>query len=200
MAVRLIDAGESANLVALLDAANPALLSNLSQTDAVQFHKTYVIDRLKKYGLHLMRGDIKAFTRRGLAFIISRLGRFFMPAIKSGFRIARRPVPKMIRSNDPGFLKAWRSYVPKHYAKSLVVFRVQDRGPEYDRDLSMGWDAFAMGGVKVHIVPGGHVDMMRMPSVGVIAEKLATYLDNDTNHEESAGTFSQIRSGSTGNS
>jgi thioesterase domain-containing protein len=84
----------------------------------------------------------------------------------------------VFRHNDPVFLNAIRSYVPKPYAKSVVLFRVQDRGPEYDRDLSMGWDACVEGGVEVHIIPGGHVDMMRMPSVGVVAGKLAAYLDN----------------------
>ena len=184
MAVQLIQQDDGANLVALLDASNPAMLSNLSKADAAQFHKTYLTDRLKKYALQLMRGDIKAFTERGSAFIVSRLGKLFTPAIKRGFRIAGRPLPRLIRSNDPVFLNAWRSYVPKRYAKSLVVFRVEDRGPEHDRDQSMGWDTCVTEGVQVHIVPGGHVDMMSMPSVRVIAEKLATYLDNGSNRKE----------------
>ena len=189
MAMRLIDEGDSANLVGLLDAANPAMLSNLSQTDAVQFHKTYLVDRLKQYGLNLMQGDIKAFTGRGFAFIVARLGKFFTPAIKSGFRILKRPLPRVFRANDPVFQRAWRSYVPKRYSKSLVVFRVEDRGPEHDLDPSMGWDACVTGGVHIHIVPGGHVDMMSMPSVRVVAEKLATYLDNGSKRNESFGTF-----------
>jgi thioesterase domain-containing protein len=53
----------------------------------------------------------------------------------------------------------------------------------------MGWDSCVTGGVQVHIVPGGHVDMMNMPSVGVIAEKLAAYLDNGSHRKESAGTL-----------
>ena len=68
MAMRLIDEGDSADLVALLDAANPALLSNLSQTDAAQFHKTYLIDRLKKYALQLVRGDFKALRGTRVRF------------------------------------------------------------------------------------------------------------------------------------
>ena len=178
MAIRLIDEGDSADLVALLDAANPAMLSNLSEADAAQFHKTYLADRLKRYAVQLMRGDIKTFTKRGAAFIATRVGRFVMPAVKSGFRIAKLPLPEIVRSNDPGFLRAWKAYVPKRYTKDLVVFRVQDRGPEHDSDQSMGWDACVGGRVHIHTVPGGHVDMMTMPSVGVIAEQLSTYLDN----------------------
>jgi thioesterase domain-containing protein len=189
MAMRLIDAEGGAGLVALLDTPNPALISNLSQADSAQFRKAYLMDRLKKYVIQLVQGDFKTFTRRGLAFIISRLGRFFMPAVKTGFRMVNIPVPAKFRASDPGFLKAWQSYVPKRYARSLVCFRVQDRGPEHDRDPSMGWDACVMGGVQVHIVPGDHVDMMIMPSAGVIAEKLATYLDNSSKDEEPVGTF-----------
>jgi thioesterase domain-containing protein len=191
IAMRLIDEGESAGLVALLDTPNPALISNLSVSDSAQFRKTYLIDRLKKYGRHLVRGDIRAFIGTGLAFVSSRARRFFTPSIKIGFRMMNRPLPEVLRGDDPGFLKAWHSYIPKRYPKSLVCFRVQDRGPEHDRDPSMGWDGSAIGGVQVHVVPGRHVDMMRMPYVRVIADRLATYLDRGSNHKEQpvAGSF-----------
>jgi thioesterase domain-containing protein len=102
-----------------------------------------------------------------------------------------RPLPEVLRGDDPSFLKAWHSYIPKRYPKSLVCFRVQDRGPEHDRDPSMGWDGSAIGGVQVHVVPGRHVDMMKMPYVRVIADRLATYLDRGSNHKEQpvAGSF-----------
>lgn len=184
MALRLINEGDGADLVALLDAPNPALISNLSGADSVRFRKAYLIDRLKKYALQLVRGDIKAFMSRGLAFIISRAGGFFLPSIKTAFRVMNRPLPEKMRANDPGFLKAWHSYIPKPYPKSLVCFRVQDRGPEHDRDPTMGWDACAKGRVDVHVVPGGHVDMMRMPSVATVAGELATYLDRGSPRKE----------------
>ena len=66
-----------------------------------------------------------------------------------------------------------------------MCFRVEDRGPEHDRDPSMGWEACVMGGVQVHILRGSHVDMMSTPSVvRVVADKLATYLDNGSNHKK----------------
>ena len=184
MAIRLTDEGDSASLVALLDVPNPALISNLSWEDSAQFRKAYLSDRLRKYGHQLVRGDIKAFMGRGFGFITSRTRRFFMPSIKIGFRMVNRPLPARLRGYDPGFLKAWRGYTPKRYPKRLVCFRVQDRGPEHDRDLSMGWDACALGGVQVHVVPGRHTDMMRMPYVRVIADKLAAYLDSGLGHRE----------------
>jgi thioesterase domain-containing protein len=191
MARRLIDEGDSVSLIALLDTPNPALKSNLSVTDAVQFHKTYLIDRLKKYYRMLVRCDFKQMTRSGLEFMTTNFGSFFLPAMKIWFRMVNRPLPIVFRANDPttSYLKAWRSYVPKPYAKSVAFFRVRDRGPEYDHDLSMGWDTYLMGDVQVHIVPGGHLDMLSMPAVRVVAEKLAVYLDNGSNLKESAGAL-----------
>jgi thioesterase domain-containing protein len=178
MATLLIDAGDSASLVALLDAPNPAQMANLSAADSRRFRKTYLLDRLKRYALQLVRGDLKAFTARARAFVISRAGRFFLPAIKVAFRLIGKPLPRLMRANDPAFMKAWGAYVPKRYSKDVVCFRVGDRGPEHDRDPSMGWETCALGGVHVHVVPASHVGMMAMPSVGIIAERLATYLDS----------------------
>jgi thioesterase domain-containing protein len=191
LATRLMNEGDSASLVALLDAPNPALVSNLSEIESAQFRKTYLIDRLKKYGIQLVQGDIRAFMSRGLAFVTSRTGGFFMPAIKKAFRMMNKPMPGTLRANDPGFLKAWSSYVPKRYPISVVCFRVEDRGPEHDRDTSMGWEVCAMAGVQVHVVPGSHVDMMSVPSVHVVADRLAGYLDSGLDHkkEPGLGTF-----------
>jgi thioesterase domain-containing protein len=190
MARRLIEKGDCAALVALLDAPNPALTSNLKGSDAVQFHKTYLVDRLKKYGRMLRQFDIKKMTSSGLTFAVSRLGSYILPTIRMVFQKLNRPLPSMFRVSDIStiLVKAWRSYVPQPYATSLVLFRVQDRGPEYDLDPSMGWEACVAGGVQVQIVPGTHAEMMDMPYVQVIAEKLASYLDNGSNHSRSVPT------------
>lgn len=180
MARRLINEGDCAGLVALLDAPNPAMRSNFSRKESAQFRRRYLRDRLGKYAGNLLQGDIRAFTNRGSAFIVSRTKRIFVPAIKFGFQLLNKPQPIVVRANDPGFLRAWRAYVPSSYPNSVVCFRVQDRGSEYDTDPTMGWDACATGGVQVHVVPGGHLDMMRMPCVRVIAEQLAVYLNNGT--------------------
>jgi thioesterase domain-containing protein len=191
MALRLIEEGDRANLVALLDAPNPAHLKNISVADSLEFHKTYMVDRLKQYGRLLLQADITTIRRKARNFLISRLGIFFIPTLRILFRMVEKPLPMTLRVNDPtsGFLKAWRSYIPKHSEQEVVLFRTRDRGPEYDRDPSMGWNACVEGGVQVHIIPGGHLNMMTMPSVHFVAEKLAAYLDNSSNPKESSGTL-----------
>ena len=190
IALRLVDEGESANLVALLDTLNPALLSSLSVAASTQFRRTYRLDRLRKYGRHLVRGEIQAFMGNGLAFVGLRARTLFTPSIKRLFRMMNRPLPAALRGTDPAFLKAWHSYIPKRYPKGLVCFRAQDRGPEHDRDPTMGWEACAAGGVQVHVVPARHVDMLRMPYVRALADRLASYLDggSDPKKEPGSGT------------
>jgi thioesterase domain-containing protein len=176
LAVRLIAEGYDVAAVALLDAPNPALLSNLSTSEAVQYRRRYLIDRLRRYRDHLWRGDFGAFASRGLAFFISRTSQPLLPLIKIGARLTGRRLPTIVRSNDPGFLKAWNAYVPKPCSANVVCFRVDDRGDEDRSDPSMGWSTCASRGVEIHTVPGGHVGMMTMPSVQVISDVLATYL------------------------
>jgi thioesterase domain-containing protein len=191
MARRLVEEGDSVGLVALLDAPNPALMSNLSASESAQFRKKYLSDRLGKYAWDLLRGDVGAFTQRAMAFIVSRFGRPLLPAIKSGFRLVHKPIPAVIQSNDPGFVRAWRTYIPASYSGTVACFKVEERGPEHDADPTMGWGASASGGVEVNVVPGSHVDMMKMPSVGVIAEKVAGYLNFDLAHRQELKNLEQ---------
>lgn len=176
MARQLSSCGHDVALVALLDAPNPALLKNLTQVASAQFRKTYLIDRLRKYFLHLLRGELRSFTNRGLAFVTSRTGQFFMPIVKRAFWTLNKPLPVTLRSNDPGFLRAWNSYEPKPYGGDIACFRVEERGLEHANDPSMGWEVCAKGKTHVHVMPGGHVDMMVAPAVFEIAERLASYL------------------------
>ncbi len=86
MARLLIDEGDEASLVAMFDAPNPAMMSNLSKKQSIQFHKTYLLDRLGNYAGDLLRGDIRSFNERGSKFIMSRIKRIIVPAIKLAFQ------------------------------------------------------------------------------------------------------------------
>src|SRR5271154_3945827 len=101
IAMQLIDEGDSVSLIALLDTPNPVLKSNLSVTDAVQFHKSYLIDRLKKYCRMLVRCDFKQMMQSGLAFISTNFGSFFLPAMRIGFLMVNRPLPTVFGAHDP---------------------------------------------------------------------------------------------------
>jgi thioesterase domain-containing protein len=176
MAARLSENGRAVGLVALLDAPNPQIIANLSREAAEAFRKTYLRDRWNKYLHDLIRGEFRAIFARGLAFAVSRSGRIALPWIKRAYRIVRQPMPAILRANDPSFTKAWHAYVPKPCANRITLFRVAQRGLEHDRDPSMGWRRFALGGVEVHTIAAGHVAMMMQPSVRAIADAIALHL------------------------
>jgi thioesterase domain-containing protein len=176
MAARSSEIGRAVGLVALLDAPNPQIIANLSPDAAKQFRKTYWRDRWSKYFHDLVRGNFRAFVARGFAFAVSRSGRFALPWIKRLYRLVRQPMPAILRANDPSFIRAWHAYVPKPCANRLTLFRVDQRGPEHDRDPSMGWARFALGGVEVHTTAAGHVAMLAQPSVRAIADAIAPQL------------------------
>jgi thioesterase domain-containing protein len=183
IATLLANDGEDVGLLALLDAPNPALTSNLSGTESAQFRAVYLADRLKKYGRNLLRGDITKLMTDAVAFLGPRAGASVWSAIRVFFRTVGRPIPELLRSNDRAFLAAWQAYIPKPYPKRLVIFRGQDRGPEYDLDSTMGWGTCAVAGLDVHVQPGGHVNMMSQPNVRSLADKLTAYLDNSPGEE-----------------
>jgi len=176
ISARLSETGRAVGLVALLDAPNPQIVANLPREAAAEFRKTYLRDRLNKYFHDLVRGNFRALVARGLAFAISRSGRVALPWIKRAYRAVKQPMPAILRANDPSFTKAWHAYVPGPCANRVTLFRVDERGLEHDRDPSMGWRRFALGGVEVHTIAAGHVAMMMQPSVGQVADAIAPHL------------------------
>jgi thioesterase domain-containing protein len=180
MATILASEGEEIGLVALLDAANPALQSSLSIGDAIQFRATYVSNRIAKYARNLFRCRIDLFLTDAFAFISPRVGPKPWLLVQSVFRMLNRPLPELLQNNDPILVAATRAYDPTPYTKRLVLIRSEGRGPEYDKALTLGWDRSATGPIDVHVMPGSHVNMMAKPQVAQLAEKLARYLDNCT--------------------
>ncbi len=71
-------------------------------------------------------------------------------------------------------LKALWEHRPREYPGKITLF-VGDEQPEgFDitADPTMGWSAWARGGVEVHRIPGKHLDLIRRPHVDLLAERL----------------------------
>jgi thioesterase domain-containing protein len=76
-----------------------------------------------------------------------------------------RPLWGVLRAS----LLAAKRYTPRPYPGRVVLFRADSRRLEALADPTLGWDALAIGGVTVHVVPGDHYTMLRSPGVGVLA-------------------------------
>lgn len=176
VAVLLLQRGEEVGVLVLFDAANPAFRSNLSAAESAQFQATYLSSRLKKYGRNFLTGDFKALAIDAVAFISPRIGPLWS-LISFLFELIGHPLPKILQNNDPIIVAACRVYRPSPYTRRLVIFRSLGRGPEFDRDPTLGWDRCATGGIDVHFVPGNHVNLLGFPNVRGLVEMLKPYLD-----------------------
>ena len=151
-ASRLADEGEDIGLLALFDVASPDLVSNLSAAETAEFRKRYLVDRLGRYGQYLRTGNFRSFTKDALHFLGRKVG----------------VVPWSV---------ALRSYTPKPYAKPLVLFCRQSLPPEHAFDPTLGWGRYALGGIDVYLVPGGHLSLLDKPQF--LVEKLIAKLDHN---------------------
>jgi thioesterase domain-containing protein len=185
IATLLVSSGERIGLLALFDADNPALTASLSQRDHFRFRQKYVLDRFRKYYENIRCGDFREVVSDALRFLRGRLTTAVGIAVRAAFRLAKRPVPKMMRSRVLTFTAAWYAYNPKKYPRTLVLFRAKDRRAEYEDDPTLGWKKCVTGPIEVHIAPGDHVTMMQSPHVHVLAEALSRYLGTAIDHAAS---------------
>jgi thioesterase domain-containing protein len=140
------------------------------------FRRTYMIDRLKKYGRNLVHGrfdDLRADARQ---FVTSRLNAAVWKLTRRFCRLVNLPVPKLVRSNIVVFSAVGRNYVPKTFPGRLLLYRAEGRTAEYGDDLTLGWTDVAGEGVVVHQVPGSHLSIMKRPNVDCLVEQLRPYL------------------------
>jgi thioesterase domain-containing protein/acyl carrier protein len=176
IARKLAERGERVGIIALFDTGNWAYYRNLPAAKLVQFRRTYVVDRLKKYGRNLIRGRLDELGAEARQFIATRLNAFLWKMSRRIFGLINRPVPKFVRSPIVIFSAVGRDYIPKPYPGQLVLFRAEGRSVEYGDDVTLGWGDIAQEGVVVHRVPGGHLTLMRAPQVSCLVEQLNQYL------------------------
>jgi len=78
--------------------------------------------------------------------------------------------------------EAYMRYKPQRYHGDLAVFRRVETNAQVREDL--GWREMTTGGVAVHKVPGYHMDLLKEPSVQILAAALQASMDES---EEKVG-------------
>src|SRR5262249_3573048 len=70
-----------------------------------------------------------------------------------------------------------RSYIPRVYPGSMVLFRAMEQSPGSHPDPFLGWGDLVEGGVETHDVPGLHGEIIAEPHVRILAGKLKDCLE-----------------------
>lgn len=178
MACQLRDLGEQVDLLALLDAypfGHYKLQPNANS-------RTYLARRFaKKMKCHFdnllhLKGKEK-FT-----YLVDKAQ--FAPAkIKQqlwqrAYRLRRfnRALPATLRNIEGLNFLAAREYVPRIYPGRVTLFWASgDLTTSFD--LLDGWRTLASGGVDVHEISGNHINIVKEPQVGALADQLRACLD-----------------------
>lgn len=177
MAVQLRGAGAEVGIVALFDTGNPSYYRELSPAQAIEFHATYLFDRLGKYARNLRTRQLRAFTANARYFVQGRFDRWIWKTGRRISRIVGTAMPRPFRNNVIMFSEVGRSYKPKPYLGRILLFRAQGRTAEYGSNETLGWDSLEGSQVVVLHVPGDHLTIMEPPYVNELAGELAAYLD-----------------------
>jgi aspartate racemase len=82
-----------------------------------------------------------------------------------------RPLPRMLKDIKEFNSLAVRAYTPKVYDGPVTLFWAS-ADLRTSLDLVEGWRALAGGGIEVHEIPGSHLDIIKEPHVGELANKL----------------------------
>jgi non-ribosomal peptide synthetase component F/thioesterase domain-containing protein len=176
IARKLADKGERVGLIALFDTGNWAYYRNLPAAKMAQFRRTYIIDRLKKYGRNLVQGRFDDLAADARQFVTSRLNAVLWKTSRQVSRLMNRPVPQFVRSSIVVFSAVGQNYSPKPYPGRILLFRAEGRTAEYGDDLTLGWTDIAQDGVVVREVPGSHLSIMRKPQVDHLVRQLTPHL------------------------
>jgi amino acid adenylation domain-containing protein len=171
--------GERVGLVALFDAASPALLKRISGARGLRARLGSRARRLRHGASALRLRSPAARWRylegwaRGiwLAFLAKlwRWAQRVCPAVS-------RSIERRLRPTDNILVLAAQDYQPGTCAARVALFRaaLQPAGPSLVPQL--GWGGLAGGGLETLEVPGDHESMFTGPNVVVLGEKLRACL------------------------
>jgi thioesterase domain-containing protein len=71
---------------------------------------------------------------------------------------------------------ALQRYVPPAYGGAVHLFRARGHALRRAHDPLRGWGRLAAGGVRLHLLPGAHYNILELPNVTAFAQQLAAAL------------------------
>jgi amino acid adenylation domain-containing protein len=182
MARQLQGQGQTIGLLALLD-TYPSGYAKLFRNEATL--RAAFRRGLKRTKAHL--ANLQSLpVNDGLSYLINK-ARFAPRKMKSqvwrrlysSYDKVGRPLPRMLKDIKEFNSVAVRAYTPQVYDGQVTLFWAS-ADLRASIDLVEGWRALAGGGIEVHEIPGSHLDIIKEPHVGDLANKLGACLDRAT--------------------
>jgi acyl-CoA synthetase (AMP-forming)/AMP-acid ligase II/thioesterase domain-containing protein/acyl carrier protein len=184
MAHQLEAQGERIALLVLFDSLNPAYMKELPKRQAairwlqlLRWNTKYQIACLRQ----LSSNEISGYVGQRVKALMS-LAAASWPA-----RVGKSPPSASMDRNhawQPSGMRIWiRDYRPAPLKGRTVLFRSAGWRVGSSQDPSFGWSGVAGDRLAIHQIPGDHHSIFLEPNVGLLAEKLATHLEEADNCE-----------------
>lgn len=176
MAQQLKAAGESVELVGLLDSIAP--------------NTTVAFESIK----HRLKKHLDLTFQRGPSYLVSKIHKALHHKIQDACQTQLADAPDASTAQVPGIQDSvkeealpdirqnvrheiLRGYHVQPFDGSVILFRAEQRDQfEYDPNQDCGWSEFASN-LKVISVPGNHLGILQTPNVEILADQLKSYLE-----------------------
>jgi thioesterase domain-containing protein len=178
MACMLAAEGQQVALLALLDTYPAGYFKLLPGSGSlIQKGKRYG-RKLSSHGVNLRQLSLA----KKLAYVLGKLKyapektkhKLYRRAYKIYQRFGRA-LPAALKNIEEINFAAVKDYIPGTFAGDATLFLATDLTADYD--LRDGWRELVEGHIEAHEITGNHINIIKEPHVGVLAEKLRGCLD-----------------------
>jgi thioesterase domain-containing protein/acyl carrier protein len=178
MACQLRGQGEEVDLLALFDAYPLGHFKLQAEASS----RSYLARRFGKRMKCHLENLLRLKGKEKVTYLLGKAQ--FAPAkIKQqiwrrAYRLRRfnRALPATLRNIEGLNFLAAREYLPRIYPGRVALFWASgDLTTSFD--LLEGWQTLAAGGVDVHEISGNHINIVKEPHVGALADELRACLD-----------------------
>ncbi|MBN1527460.1 MAG: acetoacetate--CoA ligase [Thermoleophilaceae bacterium] len=123
--------------------------------------------RFVRAALHAPRTRMERYFRKALLRVV--------PSLPIAPPAPLWPLPPLLRRIEAVNLDAYAAYRPGAYGGPATLFLAEQREPNACNPVPV-WSSVVDGGLELERVPGGHLNLVVEPHVGVLAERMTEKL------------------------
>ncbi|MCP5116143.1 MAG: hypothetical protein GY953_35400 [bacterium] len=179
IACQLSDGGQNVNLLALFD--TPARFD-----EALSFSlRRDLLYHFRRWRYRPWRDSTQYLIARSKRLVLRPRKRAWLFRHDFGQRLHRR-LPTALYDPTRLLSIAVQHYRPRTFSGSIDLFTANDGFRQRQSDPYLGWQPHALGGVRLHQVPGDHRTMFQRPNLERLVAQLRPCLATGDNGGEGA--------------
>ena len=175
MAQQLTRMGKQIKMLAMFDTDAHALISHHTRLERIVWKIGRQFPKFLWIGKSLWKNPLQTINYQ-LSFFRQRAG-----ALLQALGLKASPVPNVELAHLDYLMEkheqAFDKYVLRPYSGTIDLFRADSRLYFVDDTRYLGWKEYALGGVRVHDVPGDHETILLLPNDKIFASVLQKALD-----------------------